>query len=398
MREKIRSRKSDYILSITVFALLIIGIIMISSASVVLSYEKFGSNNYYVIRQIVNALIGIGFLIFFYLIDYRKLKKISPIFLILTIILLLLVFLIGFQYGGAKRWLHFGSFINVQPTEITKLAYVLYLAAWLENRGEKLRDFQYGLIPFVLMTVFIAFLIILQPDFGTTLVIILTAASMFVIAGASWQQIILGGFAGLAVVWLLIKSSSYRFARLSVFLDPSSDTQGIGYHINQALLAIGSGGLLGLGFGLSRQKYNYLPEPMGDSIFAIMAEEIGFLRVIIIILLFIVLAYRGYRIARLSPDTFGRLTAFGITTWLTIQAAINIAAMLSLVPLTGIPLPFISYGGSSLISSLAGIGILLNISKLSVKGEVYESPRGSWWNSRSHNSRSIRSRRVTSKR
>jgi len=208
MREKIRSRKSDYILSITVFALLIIGIIMISSASVVLSYEKFGSNNYYVIRQIVNALIGIGFLIFFYLIDYRKLKKISPIFLILTIILLLLVFLIGFQYGGAKRWLHFGSFINVQPTEITKLAYVLYLAAWLENRGEKLRDFQYGLIPFVLMTVFIAFLIILQPDFGTTLVIILTAASMFVIAGASWQQIILGGFAGLAVVWLLIKSSS----------------------------------------------------------------------------------------------------------------------------------------------------------------------------------------------
>jgi len=333
-----RNRKSDYILSLTVFAILIIGLIMISSAGVVLSYERFGNNNYFLIRQIFNAIIGIAFLIVFYSIDYRFWKKIGSVLLIGTIVLLVLVFLIGFSYGGAKRWLSLGSFF-LQPTEIAKLAYILYLAAWLENRGEKIRNIQYGLIPFGVMTAFIGFLTILQPDFGTAIVISLTAASMFITAGASWQQIFIGGATSLLIGWLLIKSSAYRFARLSVFLNPSADAKGIGYHINQALLAIGSGGILGLGFGMSRQKYNYLPEPMGDSIFAIIAEEIGFFRAVVVILLFLLFAYRGYKIARLAPDAFGRLAAFGITSWITIQAAINIAAMLSLMPLTGIPLP-----------------------------------------------------------
>jgi len=392
-----RRSKSDYILSLTVFILLILGLVMISSASVVISYDRFGSNNYFLIRQIINAAIGIGFLIVFYLIDYRFWKKVAFILLILTIFLLLLVFFIGFSFGGAKRWLSLGAFF-LQPTEIAKLTYVLYLAAWLENRGEKLRNFQYGFIPFAFMTVFIGSLIVLQPDFGTAIVISLTAASMFVVAGASWQQIIVGGSSGLLLGWFLIKSSAYRFARLSVFLNPSSDTQGIGYHMNQALLAIGSGGILGLGFGASRQKYNYLPEPMGDSIFAIIAEEIGFIRAAIIILLFLLFAYRGYQIARKTPETFGRLAAFGITTWITLQAAINIAAMLSLVPLTGIPLPFISYGGSSLMSSLAGVGILLNISKTTAKGDSYESPHRRWWYRRAHNTRFGSRRRITTKR
>lgn len=370
---------------------------MISSASVVLSYEKFGSNNYFLIHQIFNVLIGTVFLIAFSLIDYRIWKKLSLIFLVLVIILLLLVFLIGFQYGGAKRWLSFGWFF-LQPTEIAKLAYVLYLSAWLESRGEKIRNLQYSLIPFFIMTGFIGLLIVLQPDFGTAVVISLTAASMFIVAGASIQQIIIGGSTGILLAWALIKSSSYRFARLLVFLNPSADAKGIGYHINQALLAIGSGGLLGLGFGLSRQKYNYLPEPMGDSIFAIIAEEMGLIRTLFLIFLFIVLAYRGYRIARTAPDTFGRLVAFGITSWITLQAAINIAAMVSLVPLTGVPLPLISYGGSSLITSMAGVGILLNISKSNTKGAPYESPNRRWWNRRPHDSRFSSSRRVKKRR
>jgi len=392
-----RSKKSDYILSLTVFVLLILGLIMISSAGVVLSYEKFGSNNYFLIRQIINAAIGVIFLVVFYRIDYRFWKKVSSVLLVTTIFLLVLVFLIGFSYGGAKRWLYLGSFF-LQPTEIAKLAYVLYLAAWLESRGEKIRDIQYGLIPFAIMTAFIGFLTILQPDLGTAIVISLTAASMFITAGASWQQIFIGGSTSLVIGWLLIKSSAYRFARLSVFLNPGADAKGIGYHINQALLAIGSGGIIGQGFGLSRQKYNYLPEPMGDSIFAIIAEELGFVRAIIIILLFLLLAYRGYMVARQAPDAFGRLAAFGITSWITIQATINIAAMLSLLPLTGIPLPFISYGGSSLVTSLAGMGILLNISKASTKGDHYESPNRRWWNSRAHNTRFGSRRRAKTRR
>lgn len=384
-------------MSLTVFGLLIIGLIMISSASVVSSYERFGNNNYFLIRQILNAFIGTVLLVFFYFVDYKFWKKVSFTLLAFTIVLLFLVFLIGVEYGGAKRWLTLGSFF-LQPTEVAKLVYILYLAAWLENRGEKIKNLQTGLVPFVLMTGLIGVLTILQPDFGTAMVITLTAFFMYVIAGAGLKQILILGSGGLVAVWFLIKSSAYRFTRLSVFLNPSADAKGIGYHINQALLAIGSGGIFGLGFGLSRQKYNYLPEPMGDSIFAIIAEEIGFLRAVVIILLFLLVAYRGYMIARGAGDTFGRLVAFGITSWLTIQVAINIAAMLSLIPLTGIPLPFISYGGSSLITSMAGIGILLNISKSSSKGDLYESPNRRWWNRRPYNSSLGRRRRIAPRR
>lgn len=392
-----KSRRSDYLLSLSVFSLVIFGVVMISSASVVLSYDKFSINNYYLIRHIISAAIGTAALIIFSLIDYKFWKRISPILMLSTIILLFLVFLFGFQSGGAQRWLNLG-FTTVQPTELAKLVYVLYLAAWLEGRKDKIKDFQYGFLPFVAMTGFIAVLILFQPDFGTASVILVTAAFMFVAAGASFEQMILGGTSAVLLGWFLIKSSSYRFARLTVFLDPSSDSQGIGYHINQALLAIGSGGIIGLGFGMSRQKYHYLPEPMGDSIFAIVAEEMGFVRTLLVILLFVVLVVRGYKIARNSPDLFARFTAFGITTWLSVQATINIAAMLSLVPLTGVPLPFMSYGGSALVTSMAAVGILLNISKNSSGESFYESSNRGRRNRRTYNSRSLRRRSVKRKR
>lgn len=397
IKSRNKKNKSDHILSLIVFILVIFGLIMISSASVVLSYDKFGNNNYFLIKQIFSAFVGTVLFIIFYAIDYRKLKKISLLALVFVIFLLMLVFLIGFSHGGAKRWLSFGS-LFIQPTEIAKLVYILYLAAWLENRREKIRDFKYGLLPFGVITAFIGALIMLQPDLGTATIIAVTAASMYIIAGAGWQQIAVMGLSGFFVLWLLVKSSSYRFARLMVFLNPSADSQGAGYHINQALMAIGSGGILGLGFGLSRQKYNYLPEPMGDSIFAIIAEEMGFVRILILLLLFIGLAYRGFRISRLAPDTFGRLVAFGITSWISLQAAINIAAMASLLPLTGVPLPFISYGGSSLISVMAGMGILLNISKNCTKGEMYEDSNSRWWNRRSRNSGPSGRKRIAGRR
>ncbi len=253
--------------------------------------------------------------------------------------------------------------MSLQPTEVLKLTIILYLACWLEKKGKGVRDFAYGFLPFIVMISIIAFLIIKQPDIGTMFIISLTAGIMFFVAGANLFQLSLVSAFGIGVLWLLIKNAPYRMARLSVLLDPSKDPGGIGYHVTQALLAIGSGGWWGRGFNQSRQKYLYLPEPIGDSIFAIIAEELGFLRTLLIIIIFMILIYRGFKIAKYAPDVFGRLIAIGITSWIAFQALINISAMTMILPLTGIPLPFISYGGSSLVTLFAAIGILLNISK-----------------------------------
>ena len=392
-----KSQKSDYLLALAVFGLVIFGIIMISSSSVVLSYDRFGINNYYLLRHIVSAGIGLVALIVFSIINFRFWKRISNILILLVIGSLLAVLLFGFSLGGAKSWLDFGVF-TVQPTEFVKLFYVLYLASWLEGRSKDLKNFQYGFWPFLVMSGFIGFLIMLQPDTGTASVILFSAASMFVVAGASYQQIIFGGIGVLTLGWFLVKSSAYRFARLTVFLDPSSDPQGIGYHINQALLAIGSGGLAGLGFGMSRQKYHYLPEPMGDSIFAIISEELGFIRTALILILFAFIILRGFKIAKNAPDTFSRLVAFGITSWLAFQTIVNIGAMLSIMPLTGIPLPFVSYGGNALITSMAGIGILLNISKESNYEKTDQSSYRSRGHRRSYSTGAYRRRAFTGRR
>ncbi len=392
-----KSRKSDYFLALAVFALVIFGIIMISSSSVVLSYDRFGINNYYLLRHIISVGIGLAALVVFSVINFRFWKKVSNILILLVIGSLVAVLLFGLNLGGAKSWLDFGLF-TIQPTEFVKLFYVLYLASWLEGRSKDLKNFRYGFWPFLVMSGFIGFLIMLQPDTGTASVILFSAASMFVVAGASYQQIIFGGIGVLALGWFLVKSSAYRFARLTVFLDPSSDPQGIGYHINQALLAIGSGGLAGLGFGMSRQKYHYLPEPMGDSIFAIISEELGFIRTTLIIILFAFIILRGFKIARNAPDTFSRLAAFGITSWLAFQTIVNIGAMLSIMPLTGIPLPFVSYGGNALVASMAGIGILLNISKESNYEKTDQSSYRSRGHRRSYSAGTYSRRTVTGRR
>lgn len=359
------SSKSDYFLILLVFILILFGLLMIYSSSVVISYELFGYNNYYLNKQFYSLLLGIVVWVTFSKLDYKIWLKYASSMLIITLGLLIAVFIpgIGEELGGAHRWISLGP-IFFQPAEVCKMAFIIYLAAWLAKKGEGIKDFQTGFLPFLAVIVLVALLIIKQPDMGTMSIITAIAAVMFFVAGASWYHVAFGLSSLFGLFILLIKSAPYRLQRLMVFLNPGgSENLGASYHINQALLAIGSGGLLGLGFGQSKQKFFYLPEPHIDSIFAIIVEELGFLRASLIVLAFLLIAWRGYKIAKNAPDNFSKLLAIGITSWIVIQFIINVAAMLSLIPLTGVPLPFISYGGTSLVVLLAGVGILTNISK-----------------------------------
>jgi len=368
---RIKQGKPDYLLALTVFLLCFFGIVMISSASIVTSQERFDNNFYYVTHQLISLVIGLVAMVAGYLIDYRFWKKISLTFFLLTLVLLIAVFMpyIGREFGGAHRWIGIGNQL-FQPSELVKLSFIIYLASWLQNRGEHIREFKTGFIPFVFLTVVLGFLIMSQPDLGTFVVILGTAVITFFLAGAKPVHLAIGAVGAAALLAVLIKVEPYRLQRFFVFLNPNAETLGAGYHINQALIAIGSGGLWGLGFGQSKQKYLYLPQAHTDSIFAIIAEELGFIRSFFILLVYVFFAARGYKIAKNAPDAFARLLATGITSWIILQAFINIAAMLNLIPLTGVPLPFISFGGSSLIINLFAIGILLNISKFSSKSEV----------------------------
>lgn len=363
--------KPDIVLALLVFILCFFGLVMISSASVVTSQEHFGSNYYYVIHQLESLIIGLILMVVGYYIDYRYWKKISVIMFLTTLVLLIAVFLpgIGREYGGAHRWIGIGSSI-FQPSEFVKLTFIIYLASWLENRGAKIHHFYAGFVPFAFLMLVLGFLIMSQPDLGTLTVILATAVITFFVAGARNTHLAIGGVSLLVLVAILIKAAPYRLQRFLVFLNPSEQTLGAGYHINQALIAVGSGGLWGLGFGQSKQKYLYLPQASSDSIFAIIAEELGFLRSFLVLGAYAFFGVRGYKIARNAPDNFARLLATGITSWIVVQAFINIAAMLSLIPLTGVPLPFISYGGSSLMISLFAVGILLNISKYSSEARM----------------------------
>ncbi|NIM46774.1 MAG: putative lipid II flippase FtsW [Candidatus Aenigmarchaeota archaeon] len=382
---KPRAHRPDYLLALSVLTLCLIGIVMISSASVVASYADYGNNTYYLYHQLSSLVLGIILWVIAYKINYNFWRKAAPFLLFLNFLLLVAVFIpgIGHGSGGAQRWIKIANF-TFQPTEAIKLTLILYLAAWLEKKGKEVKNFLYGTFPFLIMIGFIAFLIMLQPDLSTMTIIVITAAIMFFVAGASlWHLTWLGGV-GIFVIWALIKTAPYRMARFTIFLDPGTDPRGTGYQINQALLAIGSGGLWGLGFGRSRQKYNFLPGASTDSIFAITAEELGLIRVGAIILIFVFLAYRGFKIAKEAPCTFSRLISIGIISWLIFQTFFNLASMLSLVPLTGVPLPFLSYGGSSLVVSLIGVGIIMNISKYTKSEAVYEDSRFRWWDWRSY--------------
>lgn len=353
-------------LLIIIALLLIFGLIMLSSASSVIAFQNFGDPYYYLKHQLLYGVL-LGGLVFFALsrIDYAYWRKIAFPLMVISLVLLLLVFVpgIGTELLGAKRWIHVGG-VFFQPSEMVKLTFLFYLAAWLETRGHQVKEVSAGLTSFLVMLgALVAIIAIAQKDLGTTIVLTVIALSVYFVAGAPWKH--MGIIAGIGAIMLtiLIKLFPFRAERLTVFLNPELDPQGIGYHINQALLAIGSGGMFGLGLGHSRQKFNYLPEAATDSIFAVIGEELGFFFSVMLIVLFLAFVLEGLRIARNSPDAFGKYLAVGITSWIGFQALINISAMLSLVPLTGIPLPFISYGSSSLITTMAAVGILAAVSK-----------------------------------
>ena len=354
------------LLSIVVL-LVVFGLAMIASAGIAYSRSRFGDSYYFFKHQLFYGILP-GFFVLYATqkIHYTAWKKLSLPLFALSIFCLILVFVpgVGSKVYGASRWLQLGPF-SFQPSEMLKLSIIFYLAAWLESRAEKVKDFYEGLLPFLAVVAGVSFLLEKQPDMGTLGVIIFIAMSVFFISGAKLAHMFLIVATGFSALGLLIKFEAYRMDRFLVFMHPELDPRGIGYQINQALLAIGSGGIFGVGLGHSMQKFNYLPEPVGDSIFAIIGEELGMIGCVILVLFFLFFAMTGLKIAKNAPDKFSQLVAVGITTWITFQAFINISAISGLIPLTGIPLPFISYGGTSIIFLMAGIGVMLNISKYS---------------------------------
>jgi cell division protein FtsW len=357
----------NYHLLLVVGLLLIIGFILLASASAPQSYTDRHDSFYLLKHQLFFGLIpGLFLMLVTSRIPFSFWKKHAWELLLISLGLLVLVFIpgLGTGFGTAHSWINFFGLFSLQPAEIVKLTFLFYLAAWLEKRGSvSLHNPQNSLLPFLSVLGAIILLITLQPDVGTMSVIVLTAITVYFIAGAPFAHL-LGLFAaGSGLLGLLIAMAPYRAARFTTFLYPELDPQGQGYHINQALLAIGSGGFFGLGYGASRQKFAYLPEVSGDSIFAVAAEEMGFVFCLLFVGLFLLFFRQAIKVALLAPDTFGKLVAVGIATWITVQALINIGSMVSIMPMTGVTLPFVSYGGTSLATSLAAIGVLLNISR-----------------------------------
>jgi len=353
---KSTTERPDLILVGLTLVLTIFGVVMVGDASVAEAYRDFGDKFYYLKLQAQWTALGILGMLGALNFNFKRLKIFAFPLLLITILCLFAVLVpgLGIKALGAKRWLGVGNF-RFQPSELAKFSFILWSAAFLSNKRKTLS--------FLWVLGLLGGLIILQPDLGTTVILVASGLVAYFASGAPIWEIGLMGLMGLIVGTGLIFSSSYRKERFLTFLNPERDPLGASYHIRQILIALGSGGLFGLGLGQSRQKYEYIPAATTDSIFAIIAEETGFIGASIVLLLFLFLVWRGFKIAKEAPDDFARLLAVGITAWIGLQALLNLAAMTALIPLTGIPLPFISYGGSSLVLSLTATGILANISK-----------------------------------
>lgn len=361
---KIKAKGIDLKFLITVILLLVFGLFVLSSASFVAGQKKFNDPQYYLREQLLKGMIvGIAGFFIFSKISLEFLKKYSSVFLILSISLVMLVFLpqIGLTHGGSTRWLSLGPF-TFQPSEILKLSFLIYLASWLQSRQKDLGNFSAGLLPFLIITGIIALLLLMQPNFGTFAIIAFSATMVYFVAGGRIFHIILISFVGLVSFFAFVFLKPYGAERLQVFLNPQDDIAGKAFQINQALASIGSGGVMGIGISQSLSSA-YLPESVGDSIFAVLAEKIGLLGVSIAILLYILFAIFGYRIALRSENAFHKFLAAGIVSWILVQTFINMAAISGLAPLTGVPLPFMSYGSSGLAMIMMGSGIIANISR-----------------------------------
>lgn len=354
----------DKILIVTAGIIVVFGLIMLSSATSAFAYLHHGDSYYFFKHQLFGLALGLAAFWFFSRHDYHIWRKYAFWFLVASIALLLLVFIPGIRgdWGTSRSWINIFGF-SLQPSELVKVSFLLYLSAWLESRRGRLKDVGEGTAPFLATLGFIAFLMLLQPDFGTLSIIALTSLVIYFVGGGSKKHILIIILVSILALFVMIKIKPYQADRFRCYADPNFAPQEECYQVSQSLIAVGSGGFLGRGFGQSRQKFMYLPEVQSDAIFAIIGEEAGFVFSSVLVVLYIFLFYRGYLIAKLAPDGFGRILAIGIVSWITVQAAVNIGGMINLMPMTGVPLPLVSYGGSAMLASLSALGILVNISK-----------------------------------
>lgn len=359
-----RSKVDKPFLWITLI-LVVFGFLIFSSAS--LGLLARGSANYSSVAFSQTVLgLFLGTIAFFSAskLDYKLWKK-SAFYLLLGAVILNALVLVpglGEAHGGARRWFYLGP-VSFQPAELLKLAVIIYFSAWAAGVKGKIKDFKYGFLPLLVLLGLSSFLLLLQPDTDNLAMILVALVAMYISAGGKWRHMIVLGIAGMIALAVLVSFRPYLKQRITTFMNPQADSQGAGYQIQQSLIAIGSGGLSGRGFGQSVQKFNFLPEPVGDSIFAVAGEEFGFLGSVLIILLFVAFATRGLKIAANVTDVFARLVVVGIVIMITGQAFVNIGAMLGVLPLSGITLPFVSHGGTSLFFTLLGAGIVLSVSK-----------------------------------
>ncbi|MBC8077626.1 MAG: putative lipid II flippase FtsW [Chloroflexales bacterium] len=358
------TRKPDYVLLATTVGMVALGLVMVYSASFVDAFTNHDNQLYYLLRQLVGAMLGTIGLLVAQRMHYTVWRRYSVHLMTLALVLLALVLVLPSNFtrvNESRAWLRLGP-LSMQPSEVAKLALIVYFADWLSRRGEKLNNVTYGLIPFGVMLGVVCGLVMLEPDLGTTVMLVMIAGTVYFAAGANLLH--LAGAVALAggAFWAFIKATG-KVARLEAFQDPWKDYAGTGWQTIHALYALGSGGVFGEGLGQARQKFQWLPQAHTDAIFAIIGEELGLLGTLVVLGAFLLLAYRGFRIAGRAPDPFAALVAVGITSWITFQALLNIAVITMLVPFTGITLPFFSYGNSSLVMCMTAMGVLLNISR-----------------------------------
>ncbi len=359
-------RKPDYWILAAVVGMALVGVIMVYSASYAEALATFdGHSEFYALKQVQNLLTGGVLLLVFALVPYHFWRRFSvPLGVIVLLSLILVLFApewLSPEVNGAHRWLT--KPFQWQPSEVAKLVLTLYVADWLSQKGQRVRDLTMGLIPFGIVMGVIAFLVMKEPDMGTTTVLMVIGVALFFVAGAHPLQFLGGSVLAGGVFYALTQVASYRLARFTAFLDPWSDPLGAGYHTTQSLMALGSGGIFGLGLGGGRAKFGWLPEQFTDTIFAVLGQEWGFLGAMIVLGLYVLFVWRGLRVAMRARDSYGTLLAIGITVWIGWQALVNIGSVSNSIPFTGVPLPFISYGGTSLTITLAAVGLLLNISR-----------------------------------
>jgi len=359
----------DKILLAIILMLVIVGFFIFTSASLGLLARDGATFSSVAFNQIIFGIVGGSAAMFMTSqIYYRHWRQYAFYIFLASILLTLAVFIPGLSYehGGARRWIEIAGF-SFQPSELLKIAFVIYVATWFSGINKHITSFKLGVLPFVGMVGVVGIIMLLQPDTDTFLIMATAGVAMFVCAGGRWRDVLIMAVAALLLVALLAMVRPYVKDRIISFFNPESDAKGSNWQVQQSLIAVGSGGLAGRGFGQSIQKFEYLPEPIGDSIFAVYAEEFGFLGSLLLVLLFSAFVFRGYRIATHSPDQFGTLLVVGFVTLIAVQAFLNIAAMVALLPMLGLPLPFISHGGTALLTTLASVGIVLNVSRFQKK-------------------------------